>query len=159
MFTENPFLLSNSNTNNNQSNDLAKVKAHHCQKFDVTSQEGEEYDNSVITIPEELVNNNLVVQVTGGDMTQVLRYFPSKMRIYILENIGEIKVKNDNKPLSKVYVKCFARKSISSSPVFYKDGYTDLRGTFDYASLLIEKQTNYYEFALMVYSEEFGGLI
>ena len=59
------------------------------------------------------------------------------MKIYILESIGEIKVKHDNKPLSKVYVKCFARKSQSASAQFYKDGYTDLRGTFDYASLLL----------------------
>lgn len=81
------------------------------------------------------------------------------MRIYILENIGEIKVKYNKKPLSKVYVKCFARKTSSSTPVFYKDGYTDIRGTFDYASLLIEKQTDYHEFALMIYSEEHGGLI
>jgi len=34
-----------------------------------------------------------------------------------------------------------------------------LRGTFDYASLLLEKNSDFFEFALMVYSEEFGGLI
>jgi len=33
----------------------------------------------------------------------------------------------------KVYVKVFAKKK-DSKVVFYKDGYTDLRGRFDYSS-------------------------
>ena len=38
----------------------------------------------------------------------------------------------DKKPLSKVYVKVFA--DVNGTPTFYKNGYTDLRGKFDYAS-------------------------
>lgn len=41
---------------------------------------------------------------------------------------------NDNKPISKVYVKTFAKKS-NEEVIFYKDGYTDLRGRFEYASV------------------------
>jgi len=40
----------------------------------------------------------------------------------------------DDKPLSRVYVKAFAKDN-SSNVTFYKDGYTDLVGRFDYASL------------------------
>jgi len=42
------------------------------------------------------------------------------------------------KPIPKVYVKVFALFSNNSSK-FYKDGYTDLRGCFDYVSLNRDK--------------------
>ena len=37
------------------------------------------------------------------------------------------------KPLPGVYVKVFVRISGSGTAQFYKDGYTDIRGKFDYA--------------------------
>ena len=158
MFSENPFLLSQSNANQ-QNTELASIKAHKTETLLISGDSKSEYEISSIEIPQELANSNIVIQVKGENQSQVLRYFPSQMKIYILESIGEIKVKHENKPLSKVYVKCFARKSQTSNAQFYKDGYTDLRGTFDYASLLLEKNSDFFEFALMVYSEEFGGLI
>jgi hypothetical protein len=35
------------------------------------------------------------------------------------------------KPVPKIYVKCFAKMKTGKTR-FYKDGYTDLRGSFDY---------------------------
>lgn len=34
-----------------------------------------------------------------------------------------------------VYVKVFARRRGGVAPVFHKDGYTDVRGKFDYATV------------------------
>jgi hypothetical protein len=62
----------------------------------------------------------------------------------------------DHKPLSKVYVKCFSKNN-SSQVKFYKDGYTDMRGTFDYASLNLESQKGISKFALLVSSKENGA--
>ena len=42
---------------------------------------------------------------------------------------------------------------------FYKDGYTDLRGRFDYASLSTGEIENTERFALLVLSEEHGAVI
>eukprot|EP00330_Aristerostoma_sp_ATCC50986_P006660 CAMPEP_0114596304 /NCGR_PEP_ID=MMETSP0125-20121206/18294_1 /TAXON_ID=485358 ORGANISM="Aristerostoma sp., Strain ATCC 50986" /NCGR_SAMPLE_ID=MMETSP0125 /ASSEMBLY_ACC=CAM_ASM_000245 /LENGTH=60 /DNA_ID=CAMNT_0001799141 /DNA_START=242 /DNA_END=424 /DNA_ORIENTATION=+ len=51
-----------------------------------------------------------------------------------MENTGYIKVINENvEPLMKVYVKCYAKLK-NGEEVFYKDGYTDLRGKFNYAN-------------------------
>jgi len=43
--------------------------------------------------------------------------------------------------------------------VFYKDGYTDLRGLFDYASVSTDDLDRVEKFAILVLSEEYGGLI
>jgi hypothetical protein len=54
----------------------------------------------------------------------------------VIENYGHLRVtaKETGKPLPKVYVKAYARMK-DGAVRFYKDGYTDLRGRFDYSSL------------------------
>ena len=42
---------------------------------------------------------------------------------------------------------------------FYKDGYTDLRGRFDYASLNTSDLKSFDKFAIFVMSDEYGSLI
>jgi hypothetical protein len=54
-----------------------------------------------------------------------------------------------------VYVKTFAREQ-GGKVVFYKDGYTDLRGRFDYASLNPESLRNVEKFSIFVMSDELG---
>ena len=41
---------------------------------------------------------------------------------------------------------------------FYKDGYTDLRGRFDYATLNSSDVSNIEKFALFIMSDEHGSL-
>lgn len=78
------------------------------------------------------------------------------MKVYIMENSGLVKVTDSNgKPLSKVYVKCFT-KDTSNSTKFFKDGYTDLRGTFDYATLNVDSGSNISKFALFISGTENG---
>ena len=54
-----------------------------------------------------------------------------------------------------MYVKCFA-KDKSGNVNFYKDGYTDLRGRFDYASLNTSDLKSFEKFAIFVMSDEYG---
>lgn len=54
----------------------------------------------------------------------------------VIENYGELKVfvpndKGQDYPLPKTYVKVYQRKR-GGEVSFFKDGYTDLRGRFDY---------------------------
>ena len=54
----------------------------------------------------------------------------------MIEAYGELKVTDkDNNPLPKVYVKVFSQKKgqSDSQAHFFKDGYTDIRGKFEYA--------------------------
>ncbi|MHC4202296.1 MAG: hypothetical protein ACYSU0_20075, partial [Planctomycetota bacterium] len=42
---------------------------------------------------------------------------------------------------------------------FYKDGYTDLRGRFDYTSLSTDELDRVAKFSILVLSDEFGGVV
>jgi len=55
-------------------------------------------------------------------------------------------------------VKCFA-KTKSGVVNFYKDGYTDLRGRFDYATLNATDVSSIEKFSLFIMSDELGSLI
>lgn len=125
----------------------------------VETQEGEEQDefNSLtVCIPEGLVYCNLIIRVYSDDVSSILTYYPSDLQVYVIDKLGQVKVQKDGKPLMKVYVKCMA-KNHSGRVYFYKDGYTDLRGTFDYYTLSVGEFTkNHKSFALLISSKEYG---
>ncbi len=76
----------------------------------------------------------------------------------VQENYGELKVTDrDGAMLAGVYTKVFARFK-SGKTSFYKDGYTDMRGKFDYASLSGATLSSVARFALLVTHREFGSL-
>lgn len=55
----------------------------------------------------------------------------------------------------KVYIKAFSKNN-KGEVSFYKDGYTDLRGRFDYASINNENLSSIEKFSLFVMSDELG---
>ena len=66
--------------------------------------------------------------------------------------------KLNNKPLSRVYIKCYAllKKNhnidgITKNIIFYKDGYTSLTGKFDYASLNTQILPHVIKFSIFVH--------
>jgi hypothetical protein len=65
---------------------------------------------------------------------------------------------SDRVALPSTYVKVYARKR-GGSVEFYKDGYTDLRGWFDYASLSTTDLDNVERFAILVCSDKSGASI
>ena len=86
-------------------------------------------------------------------------YFSNSLNVSITENIGEVKVLDENmKPLKKVYVKCFSKNS-SEVVSFYKDGYTDLRGRFNYVSLNTDNLSSITKFSILIMDDNFGSLI
>lgn len=81
-------------------------------------------------------------------------YFASDFKVTIYENYGELKVTDQNgKPLSQVYVKVYA-KYTGDDIALYKDGYTDIRGKFEYESENIE---NIQMFSILLLSETKGS--
>ena len=65
---------------------------------------------------------------------------------------------SDGRPLAKVYVKVYARMR-GGAVQFYKDGYTDLRGRFDYTSLSTDELDRVERFALLILSETDGAAV
>jgi hypothetical protein len=81
------------------------------------------------------------------------------LKITISENLGEVKVTDYAfKPLSKAYVKCFAMMN-DGSITFYKDGYTDLRGRFNYVSLNTDQIKTLKKFAVFISDKNNGSVI
>jgi len=77
-----------------------------------------------------------------------------------VEPYGQLRVaqRSTRQPLPRAYVKAYAR-SQDGSVKFYKDGYTDLRGRFDYSSLSTNDLDDVDRFALLVLSDEHGAVI
>eukprot|EP01126_Amoeba_proteus_P053498 TRINITY_DN6520_c0_g1_i5.p1 TRINITY_DN6520_c0_g1~~TRINITY_DN6520_c0_g1_i5.p1 ORF type:complete len:573 (-),score=129.70 TRINITY_DN6520_c0_g1_i5:228-1946(-) len=110
-----------------------------------------------VAIPQELENTNLVVVVAGGGCQKSQIYYTHSLRVHFFASAGQLKVmaRDTGKPLSSVYVKVYG--GCSSSAVFHKDGYTDLRGRFDYLSR--SDPPSHDHFSVLIVSETHGTLI
>jgi hypothetical protein len=113
-----------------------------------------------IPLPRDLVSRNVLVEITAAGKTASHPYYANAMDVRLLENYGQIRATEvaNGKPLPKVYVKVYARLA-DGSVKFYKDGYTDLRGRFDYASVSTPEHQPISRFAVLALSEERGALI
>ena len=108
-------------------------------------------------IPQELRNKNVTVELTSRDQSKSQAYFAHSMAIQLIENYGQLKVtgKEEGEALPKTYVKVYAQHA-NGRITFYKDGYTDLRGRFDYATQSNSTLDGVARFAILVMSEEHG---
>ena len=65
---------------------------------------------------------------------------------------------SQGKTLPKAYVKVFCKES-GGAEVFFKDGYTDIRGKFEYASASGTDLTGIQKFAILVSHDNYGQVI
>ena len=81
------------------------------------------------------------------------------MTLTLSENYGQLQVKDAaGKAIAKVYVKVYA-KLADGSVKFHKDGYTDPRGKFDYATVSTPEKQAITKFAFLVLGETQGATI
>ena len=111
-------------------------------------------------LPDEMKNKNVLVEIVAGDQTKSQPYFAHSLNVQILEKYGQVHVTDDvsGKPISKTYVKVYARM-IDGSVRFHKDGYTDLRGRFDYVSQSNRSIDGIQKFSILILSEDQGAVI
>ena len=109
-----------------------------------------------IPLPDELAKRNLFEEITSAGKTRFQASFANAMDVKVTNNFAALRVTDsiDNKPLSKVYAKL-----ADGSVKFHKDGYTDLRGRFDYASVNTPERRAIERFSVMVLSDDKGALI
>ena len=113
-----------------------------------------------IDLPETFRTSNVLVEVVGGGKIERQAYYANSMNVQTIEPFGQIKVTQaaGDARLSGVYVKVYTRKA-DQTVHFYKDGYTDLRGRFDYASLSNQDLNDVEKFAILIISPEFGAVV
>ena len=116
-------------------------------------------ENHVFALPKEYQSANVLVEITGGGLTKAEAAYANELDVGVSEGFGRLQVTHtgDKKPLSKVYVKVFA--DVNGAPVFYKDGYTDLRGKFDYASLSTSDLDGTTRFSVLIMSDQHGATV
>lgn len=86
-----------------------------------------------------------------------IEYVPFSLNYHLNKEFGIIKLIEPTtiKPVPKIYVKCFAEYN-NGDKKFYKDGFTDLRGSFDYVSLNKDKIDDIKKFCIFINSSEYG---
>ena len=111
-------------------------------------------------LPDELANKNVLVEVVSGDQAKSQPYFANSLDVQIVENYGQLQVshRSDAKALAKTYVKVYARMN-DGRVEFFKDGYTDLRGRFDYSSLNTNQIDQVKQFSMLVLSDQHGATV
>ncbi len=120
----------------------------------------EKDSNFEFALPEKLLNSNVLVEIVGAGTTHSQAYYSNALRVRMIENYGELRVskEKDDSPLPKVYCKVYARMK-DGSVKFYKDGYTDLRGRFDYTSLSTNELDFVDRFSVLILSEDLGAMV
>ncbi|HEX2689872.1 MAG TPA: hypothetical protein VHN14_24805 [Kofleriaceae bacterium] len=110
--------------------------------------------------PGPLRGKNVVVEAVGAGMRKAKAHYANDLTTTLAHQYGQIRVQraSDLRALAATYVKVYARHH-DGTVTFYKDGYTDLRGWFDYASLSTTELDQVERFAILVYADHEGAAI
>jgi len=116
-----------------------------------------ERSRAELVIPAELVATSLVVEARGGGIVRRALHQPSALSVDRAEQSGRLVVRDGARPAAAVYVKVYSRSS-TEKVLFYKDGYTDVLGRFDYASVS-GPRGDIARFAILVLDERRGAAV
>ena len=123
-----------------------------------------EFDNATgvgrFDFDEELRRRTLLVEVVAGASRSTALYYGGEITTFVSESFGQLQCTDGktHRPVSTAYVKVFA-KYPDGSVRFFKDGYTDARGRFDYASVSAGDAQGATRFAILVLDEERGATL
>jgi len=113
-----------------------------------------------IELPEDLRSSNLLVEIVGAGKTQSQAYYAHSLKVLVQDDYGQLTVRHetDQRPLPRTYIKVYAQRK-DGTVRFYKDGYTDLRGRFDYSSLSTNDLDFVERFSVLILHEEHGAMV
>jgi len=113
-----------------------------------------------LELPAQLKNRNLLVEVTSRGISRSTVVTANLLAVTVVEPFGRVQVLSaqGRSPLEQAYVKVYSRQK-DGSIKFYKDGYTDLRGQFDYATLSTSALDTVERFAILVLHETQGAVV
>jgi len=117
-------------------------------------------ENEELHLPNEYRDQNMMVELVSKGKQASVAWYANKLKVRKMENYGQVEVRSSNtiQPLPKTYVKVFAMAE-NGNISFWKDGYTDLRGRFDYVSLNNRKPEDAMEFSILILHPEHGAEI
>jgi len=112
--------------------------------------------STVVEIPRELHNCNSIIRLTWGveGKEVVVNDYDNEIDVQVSSAIGEVRVvsteeKTADEPVAGAYCKVYSKNSDGSTQ-FYKDGYTDIRGRFNFKEISTSDKEKAVRFALLV---------
>ena len=114
----------------------------------------------VVKLPKDLQNKNVLVEVQSEGIARSTVVTANALQVDVAAPYGQIQVlaQKGRAPVEGAYVKVYA-KHRDGSIKFFKDGYTDLRGRFDYATLSTSDLSSTSRFAILVLDDELGAIV
>jgi hypothetical protein len=111
-------------------------------------------------IPKQFHSSNVMVEIVANGIRKSQAYYANTLAVQMIENYGQVRITDQAKgeALAKTYVKVYG-KLANGQVRFYKDGYTDLRGRFDYVSLNTGELDNVQSFAILILNDKHGAII
>ena len=167
MFTRNPKISEIMNKDNkNNSNDMKEnfgfVQPNYTETVKISEDKIKNDNSTLYQIPKEYKNKNLFIEIKAESIKLFDIYLSSSLLVAITESLGELKVlksiDNKLKPIIKAYVKVYVELN-SNEVQFYKDGYTDLNGKFNYLALNTDQLKKAKKFYIYVSEEKEGAII
>jgi len=113
-----------------------------------------------VALPKTLLRTNLVLVASGADgrAEDRLALTSGGLDVQVSRETRQLRVRDrKGKPVAGAYVKVYAKDASGHDIQFHKDGYTDLRGAFDYASISTDSDFKPAEFAILVLPEALGA--
>jgi hypothetical protein len=111
-------------------------------------------------LPEAFHSSNVMVEIVANGIRKSQAYYANTLAVQMIENYGQVRITDQakGKALPKTYVKVYG-KLANGQVRFYKDGYTDLRGRFDYVSLNTGELDTVTSFAILILNDQHGAII
>ncbi|WP_164101567.1 hypothetical protein [Candidatus Laterigemmans baculatus] len=111
-------------------------------------------------LDDALSRQTLLVEAVAGSARDTTLYYGGRLTTYVSEGFGQLQTKDRSGGAAVVgaYVKVYARYH-DGSVKFYKDGYTDLRGRFDYSTLSTSELSDVERMAILVLDPERGATL
>ena len=148
LFSTNPFVSSGTSR-------FAIIQPNKSMSMKLQGKKGDR----VFQLPAEYQASNVIVEVIGGGKKTSAAVYANELKTTLSDSMGLLTVRHEKtgKPLSKVYVKVYA--DTAGGVKFFKDGYTDLRGKFDYASVSSTGLGAVRKFSVLVMSDQHGATV
>jgi len=127
----------------------------------------------LVDLPKKYRGSNCIVEVVAEADEQVIRSVhplnDHSMAIQFDKGnvMGQCRVVHNDprhkatfkRPIAGSYVKVYAKDEVTGKAVFYKDGYTDIRGRFSYRNLSTDQLARSSELAMFVQSPGNGATV
>jgi hypothetical protein len=113
-----------------------------------------------VGLPKEFQARNVMVEVLAAGIRKTQAYYANSLKVQLIEAYGQLAATraDSRKPVPGAYVKVYM-KTKAGEVKFFKDGYTDLRGRFDYASLNTNELDNAERLAVLLLSPDLGAVV